>query len=153
MDCRFVYDKLSVIYFATKFMCIKNHLKRTNSSITEMGEKDKCRHLKHKDVRKPQDYMYMKSLADSRLEFLWQTDMIETRATMKGKNPKNQYSCPHCSEGRSVGAIESPSHLLVCSAYFDLRQGLDAELVVSDRATYLRRVIIRRKELEQELRK
>ena len=46
-----------------------------------MGEKQKCRHLKQKDLRKPQDYMHQKSLADSRLEFLWQTDMIETRAT------------------------------------------------------------------------
>ena len=119
----------------------------------EMGEKQKCRHLKQQDLRKPQEYMHQKSLADSRLEFLWQTDMLETRATMKRKYPKDQYSCPHCLEGRSVGAVESPSHLLSCSAYLDLRQGLDAELVVADRAIYLRRVIARRKELEQELRK
>ena len=97
--------------------------------------------------------MYKKSLADSCLEIVWQMDMIETKATMKGKYPKNQSSCPHCSKGRSVGAIELPSNLLVCSAYVNLRQGLDAEMVASDRATYLRRVIIMRKELEQELMK
>ena len=116
----------------------------------EMGEKQKCRYLKQKDFRKPHDYMHQKSLADSRLQFLWQTDIIETRAMMKAKY---QYSCPHCSEGRSVDPVKSHSHLLLCSAYLDLRQGLDAELVVADRAIYLRRVIARRKELEQELRK
>ena len=119
----------------------------------EMGEKQKCRHLKNKDLRKMQSYMLRKSLSDSRIEFLWQTDMIETRTTMKGKYLKNQYWCPHCSEGRSIGAQETPSHLLTCSAYLDLRLGTDPELVEADRATYLRKVISRRKELEEELRK
>ena len=52
-----------------------------------------------------------------------------------------------------MGAVESPSHLLSCSTYLDFRQGLDPELVVADRDIYLRRVIARRKELEQEQRK
>ena len=39
------------------------------------------------------------------------------------------------------------------SAYLYLRQGTDPELVEVDRATYLRKVIMRRKELEEELRK
>ena len=54
-----------------------------------------------------------------------------------------------CHEGRIVGALESPAHLLVCSAYEDLRQGeVDPDLVDADRAVYLRKVILRRKELE-----
>ena len=119
----------------------------------EMGDKKKCQFLKKMDLRTMQSYMYQKSLSDSRIEFLWQTDMMDTRTTMKGKYLKDQYWCPHCSEGRSVGALETPAHLLTCSAYLYLRLGTDPELVEADRATYLRKVIFRRKELEEELRK
>ena len=96
--------------------------------------------------------MLEKSLEYSRIEFLWQTDMLDSRTTMKGKYPKNKYNCPHCEVGRSVGVIESPSHFLQCKAYEDLRQGKDPEMVVADRAPYLLKVVVRRKELEEQLR-
>ena len=118
----------------------------------KMVGKEKCRHLINKDFRKMQPYMLSKSLEHSKIEFLWQTDMLDTRTTMKAKYLKNQYSCPHCSEGRSVGILESPSHLLICRAYEDLRQGNDPELIEADRAPYLQRVVSRRKELEEKLR-
>ena len=87
----------------------------------EMGEKKKCQNLKRKDLRKMQSYMLKKSLSDSRIEFLWQTDMLDSKTTMKGKYQKDQYWCPHCVEGRSIGCLESPAHFLVCSVYLDLR--------------------------------
>ena len=99
-----------------------------------------------------QPYMKNKSLEQSRVEFLWQTDMLDTRSTMKARYPKNMYNCPHCIEGRSVGVIETPSHLMLCRAYEDLRYGKDPELVVEDRAPYLLKVVLRRKELEEQLR-
>ena len=108
-----------------------------------------CRALKRIDLRKMQSYMLQKSLSDSRMEFLWQTNMLDSRSTMKGKYNKDQYWCPTCIEGRSIRAIESPAHFMVCSAYLDLRVGIDSELVEADRAPYLRKVVLRRKELEE----
>ena len=118
----------------------------------EMAGKEKYRHIISQDFRKMQNYMLNKSLFYSKIEFLWQTDMLETRTTMKGKYTKNQYWCPHCELGRSIGILETPSHLLQCKAYCDLRQGIDPELVVADRAPFLAKVVIRRKELEEQLR-
>ena len=52
--------------------------------------------LKLKDTRRMQPYMKIKSLANTRMEFIRQTNMIETIINMKGKYPKDQYQCPHC---------------------------------------------------------
>ena len=49
--------------------------------------------------------------------------------------------------------LETPSHLLSeCSAYSDLRDGVNPELVLQDRTVFLTRAIGRRKELELKLR-
>ena len=64
-----------------------------------------------------------------------------------------QYHCPHCIDGRESGTLESPAHLMECQAYVGLRQGINPELVLSDRPGYLRRAILKRKELEAKLRK
>ena len=78
--------------------------------------------------------------------------MIDTQTTMKSKYEKDKYSCPHCDEGREQGVLETPSHLLVsCSAYADLRAGINPELVLQDRAQFLTRAIGRRKELESRI--
>ena len=98
-----------------------------------------------------QEYMKQKSLENSRLEFIWETNMIDTRMNMKGRYKKNQYECPHCHEGRQSGVLETSEHLLVCSSYADLREGTNPDLVMEDRVVYLRRVIARRKVLEQQL--
>ena len=55
----------------------------------------KIEEIKKTDTRKMQVYMKQKSLLNSRLEFLWETNMIETRCNMKGKYPKDEYQCPH----------------------------------------------------------
>ena len=96
--------------------------------------------------------MFEKSLEQSRLEFIWQTQMLDTRTTMKGKYQKNNYTCPHCVEGREQGVLESPVHLLEdCSAYSDLRVGLSPAEVLEDRARFLRAAIARRMKLEDKL--
>ena len=46
------------------------------------------------------------------MEFLWDTQMLDTRTTMKGRYEKNESSCPQCKEGRKEGVLETPSHLL-----------------------------------------
>ena len=85
------------------------------------------------------------------MEVLWLTDMIDTRSTMKGKYNK-KYTCPHCQEGRDLGTIETPTHLMSCQAYLNLREGINPDEDFKDRAGYLREVIARRKELESKLR-
>ena len=40
---------------------------------------------------------------------------------------------------------------MVCSAYSDFREGINPELVLEERASYLRQVIKRRTLLEQQL--
>ena len=118
----------------------------------KMEPLEKCTAIRKRDCRFVQPYMYQKSLEQSRLEFLWDTSMIDTRTTMKGKYVKNQYNCPHCREGREEGTLETPDHILTtCSAYSDLREGLNPEAILEDWASVLRSVIKRRKELEIKL--
>ena len=60
----------------------------------------KTKPLSCKDLSQMQPFMFEKSLADSRMEVLWLTNMLDTRATMKGKYGKDDIYCPHCPEGR-----------------------------------------------------
>ena len=106
--------------------------------------------IRHLDCRSMQSYMKDKSLEDSRLEFRWLTNMLDTRTTMPGRYGGRR-TCPHCPEGREGGQEESPSHLLWCQAYSSLRGGMDPELVRQDRVRYLRKVIKVRSELESRL--
>ena len=117
----------------------------------EMAPYQKLDKIKNRDCRKMEPYMSEKSLEDSRLEFLWLTDMLDTRTTMPGKY-KRQLFCPHCSAGRALGATETPDHFLRCDAYREFREGVDPELNQRDRARYLRNVIRKREELEKKLR-
>ena len=124
-----------------------HHMKEVKEQMEPLS---KMETLRLKDTRRMQPYMKMKSLENSRMEFLWQTNIIETRMNMKGKYPKNEYQCPHCPEGREAGGtLETSNHLLECRVYKDLREGLDVEGVTEDRVQYLRRVIQRRTALEK----
>ena len=142
---------------ATKVRLSRKEVKDTMSlhslSIIkkEMEGKTKCDQIYNRDFRKIQDFMKQKSLENARMEFLWLTNMIDTRTTMKAKYNK-KYNCPHCREGIEEGTLESPLHLIDCQAYSDLRQGINPEQNYEDRAVYLRKVITRRKALEGKLR-
>ena len=99
----------------------------------QMKHLDKCKMIRNVDFRVVQPYMMKKSLQQSRVEFLWRTMMIDTRTTMKSKYKKDKYSCPHCDEGREKGELETSEHLLnSCSAYSDLREGINPELIIED---------------------
>ena len=80
--------------------------------------------------------------------------MLDTRMNMKGKYERDKYECPHCYEGSQPGgsSLETFDHLMVCSAYLDLREGINPELILEERASYLRKVVLRRTLLEQQLR-
>ena len=103
----------------------------------QMKHLDKCKMIRNKDFRVVQPYMMKKSLQQSSVEFLWRTMMITTRTTLKSKYEKEKYSCPHCDKGREKGELETPEHLFnSCSAYSDLREVIDPELVTEDRAEF-----------------
>ena len=76
--------------------------------------------IKNQDLRKPQKYIEMISLEDSRLEFCWRTGMLDKRGYV-GKKYSSK-ACPHCSEERQEGVEETSSHSL---AYAELRDGID----------------------------
>ena len=47
-------------------------------------------------------------------------------------------------KGTEQGVLETPEHMLSeCSAYVDLRAGLNPEAVLEDRASFLRKAIKR----------
>ena len=115
----------------------------------EMEPLKKLEKIKYSDCRTMASYMLEKSLEDSRLEFLWLTDMLDSRTTMS-----KRYSspfCPHCAAGQVLGAMESPEHWMSCEAYREFRDGKDPELVQKDRVSYLRKVIKKRQDLEKKL--
>ena len=128
------------------------HLKQVKE---EMKPYSKLEKIINRDCKKMEDYMKEKILEDARLEFKWQTGMLDSRVTMKAKYKYTKFPvcCPHCPEGRSVGVPESPAHWLQCSSYRDLRQGVDPELVLKDRCKFTRKVIDKRKKLEDKLSK
>ena len=64
----------------------------------EMQGLSKLASVKNEDLRKPQKYMEMISLEDSRLEFRWRISMLDNRGCM-GKKYSSK-ACPHCPEGR-----------------------------------------------------
>ena len=91
-------------------------------------------------------------LSTINIRFIWQTQILDTKTTMNKKYPKDQYSCPHCLEGRRQGVLETPAHILSsCSAYRDLRVGLNPEEILEDHAAFLRLAITKRITLEDKL--
>ena len=88
----------------------------------DMEPLEKLSVIRNRDWRYVQSYMYEKSLDQRRLEFLWETRMLDTRTSMKGKYGQDKYSCPHCRDGTEQGVLETPEHMLSeCSAYVDLK--------------------------------
>ena len=114
----------------------------------EMKELKKLDRISSKECRYMQGYMLQKSLEDARLEFRWRTGMIDCRAWMPAKYG-GEKACTHCRAGREAGEEESGVHWLTCDAYSQLRQGLDPELVDTDRLCFLRKVQLVRAELEK----
>ena len=104
-----------------------------------MSSLNKCKKMRERDCRFVQPYMFEKLLMQSRMEFLWDTMMLDTRTTMKGRYKKDKYNY---SAGDS---LPPPQRVLGL-----LRP--DPEMVLEDRAAFLFRAVARRKELEKKLR-
>ena len=75
---------------------ILHHLKEMKE---EMAPLSKMAKIRTQDTREMQLYMKQKSLENSWIGFIWETNMIDTRCNMNGKYKKDQYQCPQCFEG------------------------------------------------------
>ena len=124
-----------------------------NNSVRQLKEQmtglTKLESIKKEDLRARQGYMETLSVEDARLEFRWRTGMLDDRANM-GRRYSGK-TCPHCEDGREDGAIESSRHWLTCTAYSELRRGLDPEDDIQHRVVFLRRVQMHRITLEKDL--
>ena len=66
----------------------------------QMTGLSKLEHLMKEDLRCSQDYIKTKYLKDARLEFRWQTGMLDNRSNM-GRRYSGK-TCPHCeTDGRT----------------------------------------------------
>ena len=119
----------------------------------EMEPLEKRSLIRNEDCQFFKCSMYQKFLEQSRLEFIWQTQMLDTRTTMKRKYPKDQYSCSHCLEGKEQGFQRHLLTFSVAAAVIerDLRVGLNPEEILEYRAAFLRLAISKRITLEDKL--
>ena len=96
--------------------------------------------LKNEDCRL-KTYMKEKSLKQVRDTFRVRTSLVEGfRANFKNKYERNNLECQGCG-----GAMDDQTHAMHCSAYTDLREGLDMEKDV-DLVLYFRKVMESRME-------
>ena len=96
---------------------IREHHKE--EMVREMGKK--MEDLVDSEMGKVKEYMLNNNIADSRTMFRYRTKMLELKENMKGRYGRDNLSCEACS----IGDVESQSHVLRCTAYDGIREGLD----------------------------
>ena len=99
-----------------------------------MGKKMKD--LVESETGKVKGYMLDNNVADSRTMFRYRTKMLELKDNMKRRYGRDNLSCEACSSGEA----ESQSHVLRCTAYDGIRDGLDMNND-KDLVTYFREVM------------
>ena len=112
-----------------KEVILHHHLANLKLEMEKLSKLDR---ISCNDIRYMQSYMKQKSLEDARLEFRWRTGMSDCRAWMPAKYG-GENACPYCRAGREAWEEESGVHWLTCDAFTQMRQGLDPELVDTDR--------------------
>ena len=105
--------------------------------VSEMGKK--MEDLVDSETGRVKEYMLNHNIADSRTMFRYRTKMLELKENMKGRYSRDSLSCEACSSGD----VESQLHVLSCTAYDDIREGLDLSKD-TDLVAYFREVMNRR---------
>ena len=115
----------------------------------ELSESKKLKDIKEDDFSKVQDYFHGKSVANTRMAFKIRTQMVsEIPANFKNKFKKKGEDgliCTHCEEGKEL----SQSHCVECSAWVQLREGLDLSNIM-DLVAFFRKLLAERARLEAE---
>ena len=93
--------------------------------------------------------MKLNSLDYARIEFKYRSNMLDNRANM-GKKYSEKH-CPQCTAGRQEKVVEKSQHWFECSAYEELRRGLDPDLVLEDRVKFILRAQQLRTVLEKSI--
>ena len=113
--------------------------------IKEVKSKTKLDHIKNEDFREVQKYFEEKSVENTRMAFKIRTHMVpEIPANFKNKyrvrgTDTEGLVCSECDEGE----IFSQSHCLTCSAWADIREGLDMT-DIRDLVTFFRKLLVER---------
>ena len=111
----------------------------------EVKKKTKLEYIKNEDLRKVQKYFEEKSAENTRMAFKIRTQMVpEIPANFKNKyrvkgTETEGLVCTECEEGE----IMTQSHCLTCSAWADIREGLDLT-DIKDLVTFFRKLLVER---------
>ena len=123
------------------FEAITFHNMKVVKEEMEAKAPKKLKHMRKLDCSKQQAFMKQASLQDSRLEFLWLSNILDTRTT-RGNKYSNKF-CPHCREGAGGqgGGVSSTPGGILRGVYADLRYRLDPLLGQHDRNLFLKQAI------------
>ena len=104
--------------------------------------------IKDEDFSQVQNYFHEKSLYKSRMAFKIRSQMVpDIPGNFKRKFEKKEGGliCKYCEEGN----IMSQSHCMECSAWSELRRGLDLS-DIGDLVEFFRKMLDMREKLEAE---
>jgi hypothetical protein len=114
---------------------------------TGLDKSTKLESIKNEAFTKPQSYMHNKSIENGRLAFRIRSQMVDNiPANLKNKfrNDKQGLICKYCP----AGDILSQSHCLVCTAWQELRVGLDLNQI-EDLTIYFRKLLTERAKMDK----
>ena len=127
--------------------CVKKAIWKHNEAElkSKMENYKKLNEIKNESFER-KEYLKSKSIVDSRMTIRLRSKMFHAKDNFKNKyiNRKNGLSCESCN----TGLIESQSHVLICTAYDKLREGLNLNQN-NDIVKYYREVLLLRAKLEK----
>jgi hypothetical protein len=113
--------------------------------MKEVKNKTKLEHIKNEDFKEVQKYFSEKSVENTRMAFKIRTQMVpeipgnfKNKYRVKGTETEGLV-CSECEEGE----IMTQSHCLTCSAWADIREGLDMT-DIKDLVTFFRKLLVER---------
>ena len=107
--------------------------------VEKMMKYEKVDKIKDDDPTMPKEYLETRSIADCRMLFRLRTEMVDLKDNMRGRYKGYNTNCEACQEN----VPESQTHVMICSAYRDIRLGKD----LNDNRNlvkYYREVLLRR---------
>ena len=123
----------------------RNHYEDLKS---ELEHSKKLKDIKDEDFSSVQEYFKGKSVENTRMAFKIRSKMVtEIPGNVKNryKNKKEELVCKYCSKNEEL----SQSHVLECSAWVELKSGLDLNNIM-DLVIFFRKMLAERVKLEED---
>ena len=117
--------------------------------IEEVRSKTKLDGIKEEDFTEVQSYFNDKSVENARMAFKIRTHMVpKIPGNFKNKYKKKGtvsegLTCPHCEDEE----VMSQSHCLACSAWTDIRMGLDMTRI-EDLVVFFKKLLVEREKVK-----